>query len=443
MIGHTNGNAHHSPNGASSNGLTRRIKRVVITGLGSISPVGLNTDEAWDSIINGRSGIDKITHFDASNMRTQIAAEVRGFKAHNYMEKKEARRTDPFIQFAIAATQEAVTDAKLNMADEEPVRVGVIVGSGLGGVTTTIENEVLIQKKGLSRVSPFMIPNMLVDSAAGKIAIEHGMHGPNFSVVSACASGSAAVGEAFEVIRRDDADVMLVGGADSIFVPVVFAGFDNVNALSRNNSDPLKACRPFDANRDGFIMGEGAGMIVIESEEHALARGAHIYGEVVGYGSTADAFHMVAPHEEGRGAVEAMQMALNKASRFGVSLEDVDYINAHGTSTVLNDRGETMAIKKVFGERAYNVPISSTKSMTGHLLGAAGALEAVFCAKILTEGIIPPTINYETPDPECDLDYTPNKAKKADVNVIMSNSFGFGGHNASIILRKYVSTPKA
>lgn len=443
MIGQTNGKAHHSPNGVSPNGLTRRIKRVVITGIGSVSPVGLNTDEAWDSIINGRSGIDKITHFDASNMRTQIAAEVHGFKAHNYMDKKEARRTDPFIQFAIAATQEAVADAKLNMAEEEPVRVGVIVGSGLGGVTTTIENEVLIQKKGLSRVSPFMIPNMLVDSAAGKIAIEHGMHGPNFSVVSACASGSAAVGEAYEIIRRDDADVMVVGGADSIFVPVVFAGFDNVNALSRNNSDPYNACRPFDANRDGFIMGEGAGMIVIESEEHALARGARIYGEVVGYGSTADAFHMVAPHEEARGAVESMQMALNKASRFGVALEDIDYINAHGTSTVLNDRGETMAIKKVFGERAYNIPISSTKSMTGHLLGAAGALEAVFCAKILTEGIIPPTINYETPDPECDLDYTPNKAKKADVNVIMSNSFGFGGHNASIILRKYVSTPNA
>ncbi len=439
MIGQTNGNGQPMPNGVSSNGITRRIKRVVVTGLGAITPIGLSTNEAWDAVINGRSGIDKISRFDASNMRTKIAAEVHDFDPRNYMDKKEARRTDPFIQFAIAATQEAVTDAALNMADEEPVRVGVIVGSGLGGVTTIIDNDVLIQKKGLSRVSPFMIPNMLVDSAAGKIAIEHDMRGPNFSVVSACASGSAAVGEAFEVIRRNDADVMLVGGSDSIFVPAIFAGFDNVNALSRSDGDPQKACRPFDADRDGFVMGEGAAMLVLESEEHALARGAQIYAEVIGYGSSADAFHMVAPHEEGRGAVEAMEMALSKASRLGVSMNDVDYINAHGTSTQLNDRGETMAIKKVFGEQAYNMPISSTKSMTGHLLGAAGALEAVLCTKILNEGVIPPTINYETPDPECDLDYTPNRAKQADVNVVMSNSFGFGGHNASIMFRKYES----
>lgn len=437
MNGKTNGSGQSPHTDLMSQGLMRPIKRVVITGLGAVAPVGLNSNDVWDAVTSGRSGIGPITRFDASDMRTQIAAEVKDFDPKEYMDRKEARRTDPFIQFAIAATQEAVADANLKMEDEEPVRAGVIVGSALGGVTTTIENEELIKKKGLTRISPFMIPNMLVDSAAGKIAIEQGMHGPNFSVVSACASGAAAIGEASEVIRRDDADVMLVGGSDSIFVPVIFAGFDNVNALSRSNGDPLKASRPFDANRDGFVMGEGAGMLVLESEEHALARGAKIYGEVVGYGSTADAFHMVAPHEEARGATEAMEMAIRKAGVYGVEISDIDYINAHGTSTKLNDRGETMAIKKVFGEQAYNMPISSTKGVTGHLLGAAGALEAVICTQILQEGIIPPTVNYETVDPECDLNYTPNKAVEADVNVIMSNSFGFGGHNASIILRKW------
>lgn len=422
---------------SATNGLMRRIKRVVVTGLGAITPVGLNVSEVWDSVINGRSGIDAITRFDASNMRTKIAAEVHDFDPRNYMDRKEARRTDPFIQYAIAASQEAISDSDIDLESTDPVRTGVLIASGLGGVHTTIENDDVVTKKGLTRVSPFMIPNMLVDSAAGKVAIEHDLRGPNFSVVSACASGSAGVGEAFEVIRRDDADVMLVGGSDSIFTPTIFAGFDNVNALSRNNDSPQKACRPFDANRDGFVMGEGCAMLVLESEEHALARGARIYAEVVGYGSSADAFHMVAPHEEGRGAVEAIQMALRKASTYGVTSTDVDYINAHGTSTKLNDKGETLAIKQVFGEQSYNLSISSTKSMTGHLLGAAGALEALISTKVLQEGIIPPTINYETPDPDCDLDYTPNEAKKADVNVILSNSFGFGGHNACVLLRKY------
>ena len=433
--GYQNGSGHQG--NSATNGLMRRLKRVVVTGLGAITPIGLNTNDVWDSIINGRSGIGKITRFDASSMRTQIAAEVHDFDPRKYMDRKEARRTDPFIQYAIAASQEAISDSGINLESIEPVRAGVLIASGLGGVHTTIENDEVIAKKGLTRVSPFMIPNMLVDSAAGKVAIEHDLRGPNFSVVSACASGSAGVGEAFEVIRRDDADIMLVGGADSIFTPTIFAGFDNVNALSRNNDSPQIACRPFDANRDGFVMGEGCAMLVLESEAHALARGARIYAEVIGYGSSADAFHMVAPHEEGRGAVEAMQMALRKAATYGVAAADVDYINAHGTSTKLNDRGETHAIKQVFGEQAYSLPISSTKSMTGHLLGAAGALEALISTKVLQEGIIPPTINYETPDPECDLDYTPNEAKKADVNVILSNSFGFGGHNACVLLRKY------
>lgn len=432
-----NGNGTHAYEDLMSQGLMRPLKRVVITGLGAVAPVGLNVEDVWQSVVGGQTGIGPITRFDASTMRTQIGAEVKDFDPKNYMDRKEARRTDPFIQFAIVATQQAVADADLAMEAEDPVRVGVIVGTGLGGVTTTIENEELVQKKGLARISPFMIPNMLVDSAAGKIAIEHGMHGPNFSVVSACASGSAAIGEAAEVIRRDDADIMLVGGSDSTFVPSVFAGFDNVGALSRNNDALDKACRPFDVDRDGFVMGEGAAMLVLESEEHALARGANIYGEVVGYGSTADAFHMVAPHEEARGAADAMAMAVRKAAVYGVELTDIDYINAHGTSTTLNDKGETMAIKQVFGEQAYNVPISSVKSMTGHLLGAAGALEAVICAKVLQHGIIPPTINYETADPECDLDYTPNQAKEQDVKVILSNSFGFGGHNASLIMRQW------
>jgi len=409
----------------------------VITGLGAISPLGASVDELWDGVTNGRSGIQKISRFDPSEFKAQIGGEVNGFDPNNYMERKEVRRLDPFIQYAVAASQEAMEDSGLNMEDEDPRRVGVIIGSGLGGVQTLAVNEKIAMDKGFSRVSPFMISSLLVDSAAGRVAIQYGMRGMNHSVVSACASGTAAAGEAFEAIRYGDVDVMLVGGSEAALVPTIFAGFDVMGALCRENEAPEKASRPFDRNRSGFVMGEGCAMLAMETEEHALARGAKIYAEVIGYGNSADAYHMVTPHEQGQGAVDAIQMALRKASDYGVDGTDIDYINAHGTSTPLNDRGETTAIKQVLGEKAYSVPISSTKSMTGHLLGGAGALEAVICAKVITEGIIPPTINLDEPDPDCDLNYTPHNAIKADVNVALSNSFGFGGHNACIMLRKY------
>lgn len=428
-----------SVNGTNGTGPYRELKRVVITGLGAVSPLGNSVGELWDGVTTGRSGIARISRFDPSELKTQIAGEVRDFDPSKFMDKKEARRLDPFIQFALAATAEVMEDSGLNMEDEDPRRVGVLVASGIGGLRTTIENEKIAASKGLTRVSPFMIPNMLVDSAAGKIAIIYGMHGVNHSVVSACASGTTAVGETFEVIRRGDADVMLVGGSDSALVSTVFAGFDVMGALCRVNEDPETSSRPFDVNRSGFVMSEGCAMLVMETLEHAQARGAKIYAEVIGYGNTADAYHMAAPHEQGRGASDAMEMALRKAADYGVQPTDVDYINAHGTATRLNDRGETIAIKRVFDEHAYNIPISSTKSMTGHLLGAAGALEAVICSKVLTHNIIPPTINLDDPDPDCDLNYTPHKAVETDVNVALSNSFGFGGHNACIMMRKYVN----
>ena len=427
----TNGNY------SDGDGLMEPLSRVVITGLGAIAPVGLSADEAWDAVSNGRSGIDTITHFDTSELRTQFAGEVRGFDPSEYLEKKEVRRTDPVIQYAMAATREAINDSGLQVEDEDPKRVGVIVASGVGGIQTTIENQKTAVNRGYNRVSAFMVPNLLIDSASGRIAIEYGLHGLNHSVVSACSSGSLACGEAFEVIRRGDADVMLVGGSEAGVVPIIVAGFDVMGALSRHNENPAGACRPFDANRDGFVMSDGCAMLVMESEEHARARGAKIYAEVIGYGCTADAHHMAAPHETGRGAVDAMRMALRKAADYGITSDDVDYVNAHGTATRLNDKGETMAIKEVFGDHAYKLAVSSTKSMTGHLLGGAGAIETLICAKAIETGTIPPTINYQTPDPDCDLDITPNKARKADINVTLSNNFGFGGHNACIMLRKY------
>jgi 3-oxoacyl-[acyl-carrier-protein] synthase II len=409
---------------------------VVITGLGAITPLGLSVAETWDGLLAGRSGIDAVRAFDTSDLRTTFAGQVKDFNAGDYMDYKEARRLDPYIQFALAATKEAVADAGLDFGQEIPTRVGVIVGSGIGGIQTMIENTAVVEKRGLRRVSPFFIPNLLVDSAAGKIAIEYGLHGPNFAVVNACASGTAATGEAFELIRRGDADVMLAGGAEAAVVPIVMAGFDVMGALSQHNDDPAGACRPFSIDRDGFVMSEGSTMLVLESLEHAQARGARIYAEVIGYGNSADAYHMAAPHSEGRGAMDAMRMALTKAAAYGVQPEDVDYINAHGTATQLNDIGETKAIKEVFGDHAYQLKISSTKSMTGHLLGAAGAVEAMVCAKVIEMGMIPPTINLHNPDPECDLDYTPLVARQAEVNVTLSNSFGFGGHNSCIMLRK-------
>ncbi len=411
--------------------------RVVITGVGAISPLGLSVDATWDGLVNGRSGIDHVSRFDTTELRTTFAGEVKGFDPQDYMDRKEARRLDPCIQFALAATKEALLDSGLELSVEIPNRVGCIIGSGIGGLQTTLENYDVTKTKGLRRISPFMVPNMLVDSPAGKIAIEYNLHGPNHAVVSACASGTSACGEAFEVIRRGDADVMIVGGAEAAIVPMIIAGFDIMGALSQHNEDPAGACRPFSADRDGFVMSEGSAILIMETLDHAQARGAFIYAEVIGYGSSADAYHMAAPHETGRGAVDAISMALRKANAYGVKPSDIDYINAHGTATLLNDKGETLAIKQALGEHAYNVKISSTKSMTGHLLAGAGAIETIISSKVIQEGIIPPTINLHNPDPECDLDYTPLTAASADVNVTLSNSFGFGGHNACIMLRKF------
>jgi beta-ketoacyl-acyl-carrier-protein synthase II len=426
----------NSANGAGQ-GAVEGPRRVVITGMGVISPLGLDLPTTWQGLIEGRSGIDHVSRFDTSELRTTFAGEVRGFEASNYMDRKEARRLDPFIQYALAATREALADAALDPATVESAEFGAIVGSGIGGVQATIEGAETVRAKGLAKVSPFMIPNMLVDSAAGRIAIEYNLQGPNHAVVSACASGTSACGEAAELIRRGDAHVMVAGGAEAALTPLIMAGFDIMGALSRHNDDPASSCRPFDETRDGFVMSEGAAIVILESEEHALARGARIYAEVIGYGSSNDAYHMAAPHQTGRGAADAMRMALRKAERAGSPLTAIDYINAHGTATRYNDIGETLAIKAVLGEHAYNVAISSTKSMTGHLLGGAGALETIVCAKVITEGIIPPTINLHAQDPECDLNYTPLTARRADVKVTLSNSFGFGGHNACIMLRRY------
>ncbi len=429
-------NAHEAQSVDGSQQAPRR--RAVITGVGAITPLGLSVAETWEGMLAGRSGIATVTRFDVSDLRTRFAGEVKDFEPANYMDRKEARRLDLYIQYALAATREAIADAALQFADEDPARIGVIVGSGIGGVHSTIEGHETAQTKGLNRVSPFMIPNMLVDSAAGRIAIEYNLHGPNHAVVSACASGTAATGEAAEVILRGDADVMLAGGSEAALHPTMMAGFDVMGALSRYNDDPAGACRPFDATRDGFVMSEGCAILVVESEEHALARGAHIYAEVIGYGSSNDAYHMAAPHQTGRGAADAMKMALRKAAANGAPPTSIDYINAHGTATRYNDIGETLAIKQVLGDHAYKVKISSTKSMTGHLLAGAGAVEAIVCAKVIQNGIIPPTINLNDQDAECDLDYTPLVARRADVAVTLSNSFGFGGHNACIMLRRHV-----
>jgi 3-oxoacyl-[acyl-carrier-protein] synthase II len=405
--------------------------------MGAVTPLGLSTAATWEALIQGRSGIDRITRFDPSHLRVTFAGEVRDFDPADYMDRKEARRLDPYIQYALAATKEAVADAGLDLSAEAPARVGVIVGSALGGVVSTAEGDALVTEKGLRRVSPFYIPNILPDSAGGKIAIEYNVHGINHAVISACASGTAAIGESFEALRRGDADVMITGGAEAGIVEVIMAGFDNMGALSQRNANPQAASRPFDIGRDGFVVSEGAAILILETEEHALARGARICAEVIGYGSRADAFHMVAPSEDARGAVGAMTMALNKAAQYGVAVQDIGYVNAHGTSTPFNDKMETTALKTVLGDHAYRIPLSSTKGMTGHLLGAAGALETVVCAKVIETGVIPPTINLDDPDPACDLDYTPHQARQAQVDVALNNSFGFGGHNAVLVLRRY------
>jgi len=406
-------------------------KRIVITGLGCLSPLGNDIETSWKNAVAGVSGAGRITHYDPTGYKTQIACEVKGFDGAALYGTREARRMDRFTQLGVAAAQQAVQDADLKITDENRLRIGAIVGTGIGGAHTLYEQIKTLVEKGPDRVSPFMVPMMLADTVGGMIAIHMQIQGPNFAVVTACATGTNALGEAAEVIRRGQADVMLAGGSEAAIVQPSVAGLGNMTALSTRNDDPLHASRPFDKERDGFVMGEGAAVLVLESLEHALKRGARILGEVLGYGSTNDAFHISAPSENGRGAADCMRMALNDA---GVQPEEIDYINAHGTSTPLNDKSETAAIKTVFGERAYDMAISSTKSMTGHLMGAGGALEAVFSLLAMRDGIVPPTINYEVPDPECDLNYTPNTAVRKEMNTIMSNSFGFGGHNATIIL---------
>ncbi len=408
--------------------------RVVITGLGCVSPLGLNVKETWDALLAGKSGAGPITRFDASQFKTKFAAEVKGFDPVALFGTREARKMDRFTQFAIASAEEALAQADLKIDESNRDRVGTVIGTGIGGIATIIDNYEILRERGPERVSPFLIPMMISDSAAGILAIRTGARGPNMALATACATGTNAIGEAAAMIRRGAADVMLAGSSEAAVIPLTIAGLNVMTAMSTRNDAPEKASRPFDKNRDGFMMGEGAGMLVLESLEFAQKRGAKILCEFTGYGTSDDAYHISAPAENGAGAALSMQRALDDA---GLKAADIDYINAHGTSTQLNDKSETAAIKTVFGEQAYKVPVSSTKSMTGHLMGASGSLEAVFCAKILNEHILPATINYETPDPECDLDYIPNKPRKAAPKHIMSNSFGFGGHNAVLILSRF------
>lgn len=409
-------------------------KRVVVTGLGCVSPVGNNVADTWNALTAGKSGAAPITHFDASRHKTKFAAEVKGFDGPVLFGTREARKMDRFVQFATAATLEALAQARFTIDASNRDRVGILIGSGIGGIMTLLAEVETLRERGPDRVSPFLIPMMISDSAAGMIAIRVGARGPNMSLATACATGTNSVGEAAEMIRRGAADVMIAGAAEASIVSVAIAGMNVMGALSTRNDEPQKASRPFDKNRDGFLMGEGGAILILESLEHAQARGADILCEFSGYGTSDDAHHISAPAEDGAGAALSMRLALEDA---GLGVADIGYINAHGTSTTLNDKGETAAIKTVFGGQAYKIPVSSTKSMTGHLLGASGTLEAVVCAKVLQENILPPTINYETPDPVCDLDYVPNQARSAHPKHVMSNSFGFGGHNATLILSRF------
>ena len=408
-------------------------QRVVVTGLGAVTPVGNDVPSAWAAILAGKSGAAPITQFDATDFKTKIAAPVKDFDPTLYMDKKDARRTDRYVHFALAATQQAMQDARFVMSEWDPARVGVVVGSGIGGLTVLLEQADVLRERGPRRVSPFTVPGLILNSAAAHVSITTGARGPSLAMATACATGSHVIGEAGHIIRRGDADAMIVGCSEAAILGMTVGGFDNMGALSCRNDEPERASRPFDANRDGFVMGEGVGMLILERLDKALARGTYIYGELVGYGLNSDAFHITAPAEDGVGAAECMRLALESA---GLQPKDIDYINAHGTSTPLNDAIETRAIKTTFGEHAYDVAISSTKSMTGHLMGAAGAVEAVFCLLAMRDQILPPTINYETPDPFCDLDYVPNEARPARVNTVMSNSFGFGGHNATVIFQR-------
>ncbi len=409
---------------------TRR--RVVVTGMGTINPLGHNVAETWDAVLNGRTGIGPITQFDSSDLPVHFAGEVKDYDPVAQFGGKQARRMARVTQLALTAAAEAITQARLaEMPDHD--RSGVVVGSAMGNLDPILDSQATLQERGANRVSPFFVPMMLADTPGAMISIAHGLRGPALSLATACATGNDAIGQATMLIRQGATDVMVAGGADAAILPLVMAGFANMGALSTCNDSPMTACRPFDMTRDGFVMSEGAAVLVLEAYDHAVARGAVILGEVVGYGASADAFHISSPADNGEGAVRAIRTALDDA---GLSPADIDYINAHGTGTPLNDRSETAAIKTVWGDRAYDVPVSSTKSGHGHLLGAAAALEAVVCLQALAAGLLPATLNYRTPDPDCDLDYVPNAARKADLSVAMSNSFGFGGHNAALVLAR-------
>jgi len=407
-------------------------KRIVVTGVGAITPIGHTVDETWDAMMHGRGGIGRITRFDPSPYESQMAGEVKDFDPTKYMDRKDARRTDRFAQFAAAAASMALADSKLDLT-KDPERIGVSIATGVGGLETLVEQVLLMEKRGPSRLSPFLVPMLMANAGSAQVSMQFGLKGPNLTHVSACASSAHAIGECASIIDRGQADVMGAGGAEAAVLPLAIGAFSNMHAMSRRNDDPEHASRPFDKDRDGFTLSEGGAAVILEEREHALARGAHLYGELVGYGATADAYHITSPSPEGEGNARSMRMALA-----GAKLEPaaIDYINAHGTSTQPNDREETAAIKQVFGEHAYKVLVSSTKSMTGHLLGAAGALEAIACLLAIRDGCVPPTINYATPDPALDLDYVPNTARKKQITTALSNSMGFGGHNATLIFTR-------
>jgi 3-oxoacyl-[acyl-carrier-protein] synthase II len=410
-------------------------KQVVITGMGTINPLGNDVSSFWDGLVAGRSGAGLITAYDASDQVVRIAAEVKGFDSVAQFGRKQARRTDRFAQLAMFAADQAVADAGLAFSENGiNHHAGIIIGTGIGGVGTLLDSYDTFRDRGPNRVSALMVPMMMPNAAAGELAIRYGLHGLAMSLASACATGTNAIGEGAERIRHGAAEIMICGGTESVMHPLTLAALSNMGAVSRRNDEPERASRPFDANRDGFLMGEGAGVLILESLEHAQQRGARIHAEVFGYGSSCDAFHITAPDEEGAGAVLSMEAAMEDA---GLAPEEIDYINAHGTSTPLNDRTESRAIRRVFGKHAYKVPISSTKSMVGHLMGAAGTVEAIACTKSLETGVLHPTINYETPDPDCDLDYVPNESRETHPRTVLSNSFGFGGHNATLILRRW------
>jgi 3-oxoacyl-[acyl-carrier-protein] synthase II len=414
--------------------MNQQKRRVVVTGLGTVNPLGNNVSTTWQKISQGQSGIDTLTAFDVSEYKTTFAGEVKNFDPQDYFDRKEVRRMSRMTQFSLFAAQQAIDDAQLSVTEANKNRIGVVVGSGMGSLDPIVDNVNILNERGPYRVSPFFVPMMLADTPAATVSIQHGLGGPNMSVATACATGNDAIGQAARVVQHGAADVMIAGGSEACLLPIAFAGFSVMKALSTRNDSPQTASRPFDHTRDGFVVSEGAAIVVLEELEHALARGAHIYGEFLGYGASADAYHISMPAADGSGAIQAMRSALKDAA---IEPPAVDYISAHGTSTPLNDKAETAAIKVVFGEAAYDVAVSSTKSMHGHLLGASGSLEAIICLKAIGANLLPPTINYETADPDCDLDYVPNIARPAQVDITMSNGFGLGGHNATLVLGRY------